>query len=123
MSDKSKLKDKPYPCKNCPVLPICLGRDHYNTIKKCDILVNYLIDKYIGVLEHFGRCCITVDPLNKRFEMKFSYERKGIVIGEPFRDDAFYIQAKRIIVNPYNQKLKGTILPLGEKKDVIQNNM
>ena len=117
MSNESELKNPPYPCENCFVLPICLPRDQYTIAMKCDILVDHLVDRFKDALNHFGRCCIKVTPLDKFFEIVYSHERRGIVIRQPSREDGFYNPGRRIVVNPYYPRYKIPMTTLGKVSD------
>jgi hypothetical protein len=104
------LQDEPYPCAACIGLAMCVGKDQYRVVMDCDILVDFLVNKYKDILSHFGRCNIIVGPLDKFFEMKYSHEKRGIVIGEPNRQNGFQTPGnRRIVVNPYYPRNKVSV--------------
>lgn len=104
------------PCKGCICLPVCLGKEQYDVVMQCDILCDHLVEKYKAALAHFGRCCITVTPLNKKFEIKYSHGKRGIVMGAPSNDNGFYTPGMKLVVNPDFTEDKRTMLTIGKVK-------
>jgi len=101
MTSNITEKEPNWPCYNCIGLAMCVGKNQFTIAMLCDNLLDYMVDFYQVGINHFGRVVVFVDPLNKKFELEHSHNKKGILIGDP--ELSSYDKQRRIIINPITQ--------------------